>query len=140
MHQNNYQCLNRDRCKHNYDFSDITILIAEDDIYNKYFLRELFNSTKASILMASNGKEALEILEDSPEINIALFDIKMPVMDGLSLARIVRAKYENFPMIAQTAHILPQDKHIAFDAGFNELVTKPINKERLLSLICNFTI
>jgi CheY-like chemotaxis protein len=135
MHQNSYQSLSRDRFKNNYNFSDITILVAEDDIYNQYFLREILNSTKARILMANNGKEALELLEENPDINIALFDIKMPVMDGLTLARIIRAKYQNFPMIAQTAHILPEDKHIAFDSGFNELVTKPINIERLFMLI-----
>lgn len=135
MHQNSYQSLNRDRFKNNYDFSDFKILVAEDDIYNQYFLREIFSSTKARILMANNGKEALELLEENPDINIALFDIKMPVMDGLTLARIIRARYQNFPMIAQTAHILPEDKHIAFNAGFNELVTKPINIDRLFRLI-----
>lgn len=124
---------------HQYDFSNITVLIAEDDIFNQFFLEEVLRSTNANILMAENGVKALELMEANPRINIALFDIKMPVMDGLTLARSVKAKYAGVPMIAQTAHILPQDKTIAFQAGFSELITKPIDREKLLGLIAYYT-
>jgi CheY-like chemotaxis protein len=124
---------------HQYDFSNIIVLIAEDDIFNQLYLTEILRSTNATIIMAGNGKEALELIEVNPQINIALFDIKMPVMDGLTLARSVKEKYFGLPMIAQTAHILPHDKKIALQAGFSELITKPIDRENLLRLIASYT-
>jgi CheY-like chemotaxis protein len=124
---------------HQYDFRNIIVLIAEDDIFNQLYLTEILRSTNARVIMAENGMKALELIEVNPNINIALFDIKMPVMDGLTLARSVREKYAGLPMIAQTAHILPQDKKIALQAGFNELITKPIERESLLRLIAHYT-
>jgi CheY-like chemotaxis protein len=137
MHHNNCQKLVNGK-SHQYDFSGITVLIAEDDVFNQYFLEEILRSTNARVIMAENGMKALELLEANPLINVALFDIKMPVMDGLALARAVREKYAGLPMIAQTAHILPHDKKIAFQAGFSDLLTKPIDREKLLRLIAHY--
>jgi CheY-like chemotaxis protein len=122
-----------------YDFSNILVLIAEDDIFNQIYLKEILRSTNAKIIMADNGQEALDLIAGNPDINIALFDIKMPVMDGLTLAGLVRERYDHLPMIAQTAHILPHDKKIVFQAGFSELITKPIDREKLLRLIAFYT-
>jgi signal transduction histidine kinase len=118
-----------------YDFSNITILIAEDDEFNQFYLQEIFTKTNAKIIMAVNGQEAVDSIISNPEISIALLDIKMPVMDGLKAARIIKGKYANLPLIAQTAYTQQHEKDAIFEAGFNEYISKPINQKELFRLI-----
>lgn len=118
-----------------FDFSDITILIAEDEEYNQYFFLEIFRTTKAKVLMAGNGLEAIEYVKNSPGIDIALLDIRLPVIDGLKAAVEIRKINTSIPLIAQTAYSDPKDRKEAIQAGFDAFISKPINKDELFSLI-----
>ena len=120
---------------HEYDFSDITILIAEDDMYNQMYFEEILSQTNAWIIMAMNGKEAIDYINENPDIKIALLDIRMPGMDGLEVAREIRKKSRNIVLIAQTAYSQEQEREIAIQAGFDEFISKPINREEILRLI-----
>ncbi len=112
-----------------------TILIVEDDKYSHDYLKEIFSGLGVLVFHASNGNEAVELVNNHPEISLVLMDIKMPKMDGYEAMRIIKNIRPNLPIIAQTAHALYDDKSNALHAGFDDYITKPINKILLIKLI-----
>jgi CheY-like chemotaxis protein len=122
-----------------YDFSNITILIAEDEKFNRFYLKELFKHTNANILMAENGQQAVEFAEANPDIRIALLDIKMPVMDGLQAAHIIRSKFAKIALIAVTAFVQEFYGEVSFAERFDAYLPKPINPGKLFQLIESYT-
>jgi signal transduction histidine kinase/CheY-like chemotaxis protein len=121
-----------------YDFSNTTILVAEDDKYNQIYLEKILSDTNARVIMAMNGKEAINYVNENPEIKIALLDIKMPVMDGLEAAKEIRRKYKSVILIAQTAYSQDQEKELAIQAGFDVFLSKPIDRFKLLNMIKSY--
>lgn len=121
-----------------YDFSGITILITEDEKSVQIYFEEILKSTNAKIIMAENGQEAIDLIEKNPDIDIALIDIKMPVMDGLEAARNIKKKFKSLPLIAQTAYSQKHEREKAFEAGFDEFISKPIDRYELLKLIKSY--
>jgi len=89
------------------------------------------------IIKAENGKIALEILNKHPDIDMILMDIMMPEMDGYEAMKRIRSqgKFKNLPVIALTAKAMKDDKQKCIDAGANDYIAKPIDVERLLSLM-----
>ena len=81
--------------------------------------------------------EAVEMALKDP-YHLVIMDLKMPVMDGIEAVRIIKAKYPNLPVIAQTAYALPEYKESALNAGFDDFITKPIDKETILKTINKF--
>jgi len=122
---------------YSYDWSDKTILIAEDEETNFIFLREALKRTHANLIWAQNGQEAVELYHENQDISVILMDIKMPVMNGNDATKIIRNK-SNVPIIVQTSHTLALEKVASFSAGCNEYITKPIKINTLLSTISKF--
>ena len=89
------------------------------------------------IIKAENGKTALDMLEVHPDINLVLMDIMMPEMDGYEAISAIRSqiKFKNLPIIALTAKAMKEDKQKCIDAGANDYITKPVDVERLQSLM-----
>jgi CheY-like chemotaxis protein/signal transduction histidine kinase/CHASE3 domain sensor protein len=118
-------------------FHDKTILLVDDDMRNLFALSKVLKERGMSIIQAENGKSALDLLESNPAVNLVLMDIMMPEMDGYEAMRKVRAqpKYNNLPIIALTAKAMKDDKQKCMDAGANDYITKPVDVERLLSLM-----
>ena len=89
------------------------------------------------IIKAENGKNALQMLELHPDIHLVLMDIMMPEMDGYEAMKAIRSqvRYKRLPVIALTAKAMKDDKQKCIDAGANDYITKPIDIERLLSLM-----
>ncbi len=112
-----------------------TLLIVEDDIYNTEFLKELLLNTEINILSAINAKQAIEIIESSKMIDIILMDIKMPGMNGLEATTIIKSNNPQIKIIAQTAYATHNDKEKAINAGCDDYIAKPINKELLISMM-----
>jgi PAS domain S-box-containing protein len=116
-----------------------SILVAEDDETNFYYLKALLKqNTSAEVIHASNGKEALEIFLQYPDIGLILMDIKMPVMDGLEATRHIKAINRNIPVIAITAYAMAGDEARITDAGCDYYLTKPINKKLLLDKMAEY--
>ncbi len=104
------------------------ILIAEDEDDNFEYLRAISASYATIIDRARNGSDALGLMENH-SYDIVLMDIKMPVMDGLQVTKIIREKYPTLPIVVQTAYSQPQQVRQAIEAGATDVLIKPINKE-----------
>jgi two-component system sensor histidine kinase EvgS len=118
-----------------HEYSRKNILIAEDEEVNFLFIKELLKNTGINILRAHDGNEAIEICSNHPEIDLILMDIKMPVMDGYEATRRIKKLWPEIPVIAQTAYALSSDMEKAFDAGCDDYIAKPLQKEHLMEKI-----
>ncbi len=115
-----------------------TILIAEDEEVNYLYLEVLFEAEtdrNYNLIHAKNGKEALEICISNKDIDLVLMDIKMPVMNGYEAIEKIKEKFPNLPIIAQTAYSTKSDKHLALNHGYDDFISKPIDKEKIFGLI-----
>jgi CheY-like chemotaxis protein len=113
------------------------ILVVDDDSRNIFALTKILTERGMEVLKAENGKIALDMLKSSQDINLVLMDIMMPVMDGYEAMRQIRLqlKFKRLPVIALTAKAMKDDKQKCIDAGANDYITKPIDADRLLSLM-----
>jgi len=118
------------------------ILIVEDDVRNVYALTNILEPRGALIQIARNGQEALDALEkssadDVSKIDLVLMDVMMPVMDGLTATRAIRKNpdWKKLPIITLTAKAMPDDQQRCIDAGANDYMAKPLDVEKLLSLV-----
>ena len=118
------------------------VLIAEDDVRNIFALSSVLEPKGVTVLIARNGREALTILANSSRergasIDLVLMDIMMPEMDGLTAMREIRkhSQWKNLPIIALTAKAMADDQEKCLAAGANDYIAKPLNVDKLLSLV-----
>jgi signal transduction histidine kinase/CheY-like chemotaxis protein/CHASE3 domain sensor protein len=118
-------------------FEGRRILIVEDDVRNIFALTSVLEPKGAQIVIARNGLEALERLEEGPHIDLVLMDIMMPEMDGLTATREIRKRpdAQKLPIIALTAKAMKDDHERCLQAGANDYIAKPLDIEMLLSLL-----
>ena len=90
------------------------------------------------IIRAVNGEEAIQQIEDNLKIRLVLMDIKMPVMNGFDATRQIKQLRPDLPVIAQTAYASEEDRQKSLGAGCDDYISKPINKELLMSIIRKF--
>lgn len=116
------------------------LLIAEDDDLNYEYLSALLKTEGYKYIYAKNGQVAVDLCRQHPDITLVLMDIKMPVMNGIEATLRIREFRPHLPIIATTAYAQTGDASRFQAAGCNDYVTKPIEKEKLLSIIrkyCN---
>ncbi len=117
------------------------ILIVEDDVRNVYSLTNILEPRGAKVAIARNGQEALDALNAAAgkpdEIDLVLMDVMMPVMDGLDATRRIRldSRWPKLPVIMLTAKAMPDDQERCLAAGANDYMAKPLDVEKLLSLV-----
>lgn len=118
------------------------ILIVEDDVRNVYSLTNVLEPRGAKVEIARNGQEALDVLhasQDFPDkrIDLVLMDVMMPVMDGLTATREIRSdpQWAKLPVLMLTAKAMPDDQERCLAAGANDYMAKPIDVDKLLSLV-----
>lgn len=118
------------------------ILVVEDDVRNVYALTNILEPRGAVVEIARNGREALDRLEKSKSepgsaIELVLMDVMMPVMDGLTATREIRknAVWQKLPIIMLTAKAMPDDQQRCLEAGASDYMAKPLDVEKLLSLV-----
>lgn len=112
------------------------LLLVEDNEINRELATDLLNSAGISVGLASNGKEAIEKLNDERFDGI-LMDCHMPVMDGYEAAKKIREdeKYKDIPIIALTANVLSDDRIRALESGMNDQISKPIRPADMFETI-----
>ena len=126
------------------DFSGVKILVAEDNEINAEIITELLDSIGIKCVIAEDGFEALKVFtEESPdEFDMIFMDIQMPIMDGYESARRIRAsnntRAKSIPIIAMTANAFEDDVKASMASGMNAHISKPIDFERLKSIIKSF--
>ncbi|MFO7874212.1 MAG: PAS domain S-box protein [Bacteroidales bacterium] len=113
----------------------LKILIVEDDKMSAKLISAYVEALGKEILFAENGSDALETCKQHPDIDLILMDIKMPDMEGDEVTRHIRRFNKNVVIIAQTAKALTGDRAQAMQAGFDDYITKPINRAILLKSI-----
>ncbi|HEY2779776.1 MAG TPA: response regulator [Steroidobacteraceae bacterium] len=117
------------------------ILIVEDDVRNVFALSSVLEPKGITVIIARNGREALEVLtrcsQEPARIDLVLMDIMMPEMDGLTAMREIRkqSEWKNLPIIALTAKAMADDHEKSLAAGANDYIAKPLDVEKLLSLV-----
>jgi signal transduction histidine kinase/CheY-like chemotaxis protein len=112
-----------------------TILIAEDDNINFLLFQKIMQNKNYKIIRAVNGQEAVDICLNTPNIDLVLMDIKMPIMTGFEALEQIRPMRPDLHIIAQTAYSSSDDKLKIEEAGFNGYITKPLNRDTLFELI-----
>ncbi len=115
----------------NFDWSDKTLLIAEDDHFSYVFLKEILNNTGIKIVYADNGIRAFAECLKNKDISVVLMDVKMPVVNGLESTRLIKKYKPQIKVIAQTAFAMPEDKQKCINAGCDDYITKPVIPEEL---------
>jgi len=121
--------------KQNFDFKDKTILIV-DDIEDCYSLLDLIlKRVEVNTIWAKNGLEAIKVCKDNDQIDLALMDIRMPKMNGYDACIKIKELRPDLPIIIQSSYEVDYEKHKVKDAGFEEYISKPINREKLLRLL-----
>ncbi|MEW9671354.1 response regulator [Ammoniphilus sp. 3BR4] len=113
------------------------ILLVDDDVRNVYALSSILELQGMNITFAENGLEALELLEKHPDFDLILMDIMMPEMDGYEATRKIREnpKFSHLPVIALTAKAMKEDREKCMEAGASDYIVKPVDPDRLISLI-----
>jgi two-component system sensor histidine kinase/response regulator len=116
------------------------VLLVEDNDINKMIALEMLEETGVDVDVATNGKEAIEQVQQQP-YELILMDIQMPVMDGYQATQAIRAlggEYASMPIIAMTAHALEGDSSKSLDSGMNYHISKPFEPDALIELMVRF--
>jgi len=113
------------------------VLIVDDDMRNIFALTSALERYMMDISYAENGKDGIEALQASPDVDIVLMDIMMPEMDGFETTQHIRAidKFASLPIIALTAKAMKGDREKCIEAGASDYITKPVDVDQLLSLL-----
>jgi CheY-like chemotaxis protein/signal transduction histidine kinase/CHASE3 domain sensor protein len=118
-------------------FEGRSILLVDDDVRNIFALTSALEHRGAKVEIGRNGREALEKLDQVPDIDLVLMDVMMPEMDGLEATRRLRRnpRFEKLPVIAVTAKAMKDDQAQCMEAGASDYLAKPVDLDRLFSLL-----
>lgn len=120
------------------NWSEKTFLVAEDIHTNFLLIEAMLEATHAKLIWARDGKEAFEIYSTTPNIDLTLMDINMPLMNGLEATREIINKNPGAIIIAQTAYYYIHNKSEAIKAGCSGFLTKPLRRKELIDSINSF--
>ena len=120
------------------NWSDKTILVAEDKKINFEIIKETLSETGAEVLWAKNGQEAIDFISNNHKIDLILMDIQMPVVNGYEATKEIKKINNLIPIIAQTAYAMPQDSVKCIDAGCDDYISKPISLDQFIIKISRF--
>jgi CheY-like chemotaxis protein len=113
------------------------VLVVDDDVRNIFALTSLLEDHNLKVAHAENGRAGIELLKKTPDVDLVLMDIMMPEMDGLTAMREIRKRpeWKKLPIIALTAKAMRDDQEKCLAAGANDYIAKPLDVEKLLSLV-----
>jgi CheY-like chemotaxis protein len=113
------------------------VLVVDDDVRNIFALSSVLERRGMTVLTAGTGREAIKMLESTPDLAIVLMDIMMPEMDGYETMQAMRenSEFRRLPIIALTAKAMKGDREKCLEAGASDYLAKPVNTEQLLSAL-----
>ena len=123
-----------------FGLSGMRVLLVEDNLINQQIAAELLEAEGVTVMIASNGQEAIDRLADDTTYDAILMDLQMPVMDGLTATQRIRANpvTTRLPIIAMTAHALVSDRERCIAAGMDDYVAKPIDQDVLFAVLARW--
>ena len=113
------------------------VLVVDDDIRNIFALTTVLENHEMEVVSATNGRQAIEMVETMPDLSVVLMDIMMPEMDGYETMREIRndPRFRTLPILALTAKAMKGDREKCLEAGASDYIAKPVNTDQLLSLL-----
>jgi CheY-like chemotaxis protein/signal transduction histidine kinase len=113
------------------------VLVVDDDVRNIFTLTTVLENQEMEVLTATNGRHAIDIIRQTPDLGVVLMDIMMPEMDGYETMRQIRQdpRLRTLPILALTAKAMKGDREKCLEAGASDYIAKPVNTEQLLSLL-----
>jgi CheY-like chemotaxis protein/GAF domain-containing protein len=113
------------------------VLVVDDDVRNIFALSSVLERRGMVVLTAGTGREAIKMLEATPDLAIVLMDIMMPEMDGYETMQVMRQNplFRRLPIVALTAKAMKGDREKCLEAGASEYLAKPVNTDQLLSTL-----
>jgi CheY-like chemotaxis protein len=114
-----------------------TVLLVDDDARNIFALSSVLERRGMKVLSATTGREAIALIESTPDLAMVLMDIMMPEMDGYQTIAMVRENpaYRRLPIVALTAKAMVGDREKCLEAGATDYLAKPVNIDQLLSAL-----
>jgi CheY-like chemotaxis protein len=112
-------------------------LVVDDDARNIFALTTILENQEMEVLSANNGRQAIEIIRNQPELSVVLMDIMMPEMDGYDTLREIRKQpeFHSLPILALTAKAMKGDREKCLEAGASDYIAKPVNADQLVALL-----
>jgi CheY-like chemotaxis protein len=113
------------------------VLVVDDDARNIFALSTLLENHEIEVLSATNGRQAIDLIENTEDLSAVLMDIMMPEMDGYETMREIRKsqKFRSLPILALTAKAMKGDREKCLEAGASDYIAKPVNTEQLMSML-----
>ena len=113
------------------------VLVVDDDARNIFALTTVLENQEMDVVSATNGRQAITMIQNEPDLSIVLMDIMMPEMDGYETMREIRqqVKFRTLPILALTAKAMKGDREKCLQAGASDYIAKPVNTDQLLSLL-----
>ena len=118
-----------------YSWLGKTVLIVEDNETSNIYFEAALRKTKAVLIWARNGLDAVEIVKNNNQVDLILMDINMPKLDGIEATRIIKGINPEIVIVVQTAFILSGEERMCQEAGCDEFITKPIRLKYLLDTL-----
>lgn len=118
---------------------NLVVLVVEDDPSNSLLLKAMLEKRGATVIIARNGKEAINLALNNSQIQLILMDIKLPEVNGLEATKAIKKEKPNLPIIAQTAYAMEEDRYRCLEAGCDDYIVKPIIQEELFQKLQEFS-
>jgi HAMP domain-containing protein/CheY-like chemotaxis protein/signal transduction histidine kinase len=113
------------------------VLVVDDDVRNIFALTTVLENQDMEVVSATNGRQAIDLIQSTPDLSVVLMDIMMPEMDGYETMREIRkdSRFRTLPILALTAKAMKGDREKCLQAGASDYIAKPVNTDQLLSLL-----
>ena len=113
------------------------VLVVDDDVRNIFALTSVLENQEMEVLTATNGRQAIDMIQKTPDLSVVLMDIMMPEMDGYETMRRIRndPQLRTLPILALTAKAMKGDREKCLEAGASDYIAKPVNTDQLLALL-----
>jgi hypothetical protein len=119
----------------NFTIPESTILLIEDDLNSRIYFKKIMEELHLTILEATDGASGVKLFKKNPDISLVLLDIRLPGVSGFEVLKELKKINPDIPVIAQTAFAMPSDEKECKAAGFNDYISKPVNRAKLIELL-----
>ena len=117
---------------------DKTILIVEDINTSLKFFEAALKKTKAKLLYAETGEDAIKTFDNTPDLSLILLDLNLPELNGFEVLKYIRERNKEIPVIIQSAYVLSGEKEQSKKLGANGFLEKPVRLEKLMETMSQY--